>query len=69
MLSGGFVRQFGELADQFLKHRTHLRITDRVGVQVDVGELFGDEIQQPGLGEFVDLGVELEALEDVAHAG
>jgi hypothetical protein len=34
-------------------------------VQVDVGELLGDQIQQPGLGEPVDLGVELERLEDV----
>jgi hypothetical protein len=39
----------------------------RVGVQVDVGELLGDQVQQARLGQPVDLDVELEALEDVAH--
>ena len=41
-------------------------LTD-VRVQVDVGELLGDQIQQPGLVQPVDLGVEVEVLEDVAH--
>ena len=40
-----------------------------LGVEVDVGELLRDEVEQLGLGEAVDLGVELEALEDVAHGG
>jgi len=26
-------------------------------MEVDVGELFGDEVEQPGLGELVDLRV------------
>ena len=67
VLSGGLVGKFGELADQFLEDRAHLGIADGVGVEVDVGELLGDEVEQPGLGQPVDLGVELEALEDVAH--
>ena len=33
---GRLVGQLGELADEFLEHRTHLRIADRVRVQVDV---------------------------------
>ena len=69
VLSGGLVRELGELADQLLEDRAHLRVADDLGVQVDVGELLGDEVEQPGLGEPVDLGVELEALEDVAHGG
>ncbi|MDP2823101.1 MAG: hypothetical protein Q8O52_10565 [Sulfuritalea sp.] len=69
VLAGGLVRQLGELADQLLEHRAHLRIADGGGVEVDVGELFGDEVEQPGLGRLVDLGVKLEALEDVAHGG
>jgi hypothetical protein len=35
-------------------------------VQVDVGELLGDEVEQAGLGEAFELGEEVEALEDVA---
>jgi hypothetical protein len=47
----------------------HLRVAHHLGVQVDVRELLGDQVEQPGLGEPVDLRVELEALEDVAHRG
>ena len=39
------------------------------GVEVDVGELLGHQIKQLGLGQPVDLGVEFEALEDVADRG
>ena len=67
MFPGGFVGKFGELPDEFLEDRTHLRVGDDVGVEVDIGELFGDEIQEPGLGEPVDLRVEIKVLEDVAH--
>ena len=69
VLPGRLVGEFGELADQLLEHRAHLGVADDVGVQVDVGELLGHQVQQPGLGEPVDLGVEVEALEDVAHGG
>ena len=69
VLAGGLVGQFGELADQFLEDRAHLGVADGLGVQVDVGELLGDQIEQPGLGQAVDLGVEVEGLEDVAHGG
>jgi len=44
-----------------------LRVGNNVGVKVDIGELLGYEIQEPGLGESIDLGVEVEILEDVAH--
>lgn len=57
----------GELADQFLEHRTHLRVADDVRVEVDADELLGEEVEQPALRQPVDLRVEFEALEDVAH--
>jgi hypothetical protein len=60
VLPGGLVGEFGELADQFLEHGAHLRVADGLRVQVDVGELLGDQVQQPGLGQPVDLGVEVE---------
>jgi hypothetical protein len=67
VFAGGLVREFGEFADELLEHRAHLRVAHHVRVQVDVGELLGDEIQEAGLAQPVDLGVEVEALEDVAH--
>jgi hypothetical protein len=67
VLPGGLVGQFRELADQLLEHRAHLGIGDGVRVQVDIGELLRDHVQQAGLGQLVDLGVEVEALEDVTH--
>ena len=51
VLPGGLVGDFGELADQLLEHEAHLRVVDRVRVQVDAGELLGDLIEQVGLGE------------------
>ena len=51
------------------KTSAHLGVADDLGVQVDVGELLGHQVEQAGLGQPVDLGVELEALEDVAHGG
>ena len=49
VLSGGFVGKLGELADQLLEYQTQLSIADHLGVQVDGGELFGDQVEQPGL--------------------
>ena len=69
VLSGGLVGEFCELPDQFLEHRPHLGVADRVRVQVDTCKLLGHQIQQSGLGQSVDLGVEVEGLEDVPHGG
>jgi hypothetical protein len=60
VLSRRLVGDFGELPDQFLEDHPHLRVADGLRVQVDIRELFGYQIQQPGLGEPVDLGVELK---------
>lgn len=67
MLPGGFVRQFGKLADEFLEDEPHLRMADGFGMQIDVREFLGDEIQQPGLGEPVNLVVEVERFKDITH--
>lgn len=69
VLPGGLVGQLGELADQLLEDRAHLGVADGLRVQVDGGEFLGDEVEQSRLVEAVDLGVEVEALEDVAHGG
>lgn len=69
VLPGGFVRDFGELADQFLEDQAHAGVVHRARVQVDVGEFLGHQVEQVGLGQALDLGVEVEALEDVARRG
>jgi hypothetical protein len=43
--------------------------TDDVRLQVDVRELLGDEVEQVGLGQAVDLRRKVEVLEYVAHLG
>ena len=65
MLAGGLVGQFGEAADQLLEHMAHLCVVHPLRVQVDVGELLGHQVQQAGFGQPFDLGLEVEALEDV----
>ena len=67
VLPGGLIGKLGELADEFLEDRAHLRIAHDLGVEVDVGELFRDKVEQAGLRQLVDLRVKLEALEDVPH--
>ncbi len=69
MLTGSLVGKLGELADQLFKHVAHPGVVHAVRVQIDVGELLQHQIQQPGLGQALDLGVEVEALEDVARLG
>src|SRR5205807_1067317 len=69
VLSGGLVRNFGKLADQFLEYRAHLRITDHLGMQVDVGEFLRYQIEQSGFGQPVDLVLKIEGLEDVPDGG
>ena len=65
VFSGGLVGKFGEFTDQLLKDRPHLVVADHLGMQINPGELLCDLVKQAGLDEAVDLGVELEPLEDV----
>ena len=69
MLPGGLVGDFSELANQFLEHLSHLGIAHSIGMEVDGGELLGDLVQENGTSKPVDMGVEIEFLEDVAHGG
>ena len=65
VLTGGLVRQLRELADQFLVEVAHLDVRHDVGVQVDVGELADDLVQQVGPSQPVDLDAEVELVDDV----
>lgn len=49
------------------EHGAHRGVVVLAGMQVDVGELLGHPVQQVGLGKSLDVGVEVEALEDVAR--
>ena len=64
---GGFVRDFRELADQFLENQSHLGVGNGLGMKIDVDELFGDQIEQSGFAKSVDLGLELKSFEDVSY--
>ncbi len=66
VLAGRLVGQLREFADQLLEGQAHVVVVDLARMQIDAGELFGHPVEQPGLGEAVDLDVELEALKDVA---
>ena len=67
MLSGGLVGDFGELADQLLEDGAHLGIADRLGCRSIPANFSATWYSRPAVGEPIDLGVELEALEDVAN--
>ena len=66
VLAGGLVRQLGELADQLLVEVAHLDVADRVGMEIDLGDLRQDEVEELRPVEPPDLGVEVELLDDVA---
>ncbi len=67
VLSGRFVRKLRELADQLLEDVAHFRVADLAGMEVDVGELLGDLIEQLRFRQPLNLSVEIEPLENVAH--
>lgn len=69
VLPGGLVRGLRELADQLLEQVSHLGVADRVGVQVDLGELLYDDQQPVLLRQRGDLVVEPEPVEDVDVLG
>ena len=50
VLTGRLVGEFREAADQLLVEVAHLQVRDRVGVEVDLGELRHDEVQQVRAG-------------------
>jgi hypothetical protein len=44
-----------------------LGVINGVRVQVDIGEFLGNQVEQAGLGQTFNLGIEVEALEAVAR--
>ncbi len=69
VLPGGLVALLGELADQLLEDVPHLQVGDAVGVEVHRRELLHDQVQDVGLVEPLDLGLEAEVVDDVAGVG
>ncbi|TLD46543.1 MAG: hypothetical protein FAZ92_01169 [Accumulibacter sp.] len=66
VVAGGLVGEFVEAADEVLEDEPHLLVGHRVRVQVHVAELGDDEVEDVRLAHPLDLGFELEELEDVA---
>ena len=69
MVARGLVRKLIEPADEILEEESHLLVRDPVGVQVHVAELRDHEVQDIALLHLLDLGLELEELEDAADVG
>src|SRR5215211_927449 len=57
-----------ESADEVFEHLTHLVVLDSIGVEIDFCEFRDDQVQTVGLLQSVDLGIEVETIEDVTHA-
>ena len=68
VLARRLVGEFREPPDQLLEDVAHLQVGDGVGVQVDVGELADDQVEEVRLVQPGDLGVEVELLDDVSRA-
>ena len=69
VIARGLIGKFIEAADQVLEDEPHLLVGDAVWVQVDIGELRDDEIEDVRLAHLLDLGLKLKVLEDAAHVG
>ena len=67
VVARGLVGQFVEAADEVLEDEPHLLVRHRVRVQVHVAELGDDEVEDVRLAHPLDLVLELEEVEDVAH--
>ena len=67
VIARGLVGQFVEAADEVLEDEPHLLVRYRVRVQVDIAELPDDEVQDICLAHPLDLVLELEEVENVAH--
>ena len=69
VVAGCLVGLLGELADELFKDGAHGFVRDDVGVEIDLRELLGDEVEEVGLRQAGDLRGELEAVEDVFDVG
>ena len=59
----------GEAADDFLEHVAHGHVVDRLGVEVELGELTDDAGELGALPHLLDLLVKLEVGEDLLDVG
>ncbi len=62
---GGDRGQLGEPTDQLLIEVAHLDVADRVGMEIDLGDLGQNEIEELRPVQPPDLGVEVELLDDI----
>jgi len=67
MLSGGLVGQLGKLADQLFKHQPHLAVVNRFRMQIYLGKLFGNDIQQAAFCKAIHLGLKIETFKYIPY--
>ncbi|MNO88725.1 hypothetical protein D3C76_801870 [compost metagenome] len=68
-MPGVVVGGFGELADQVLENQPHLMVADILRVQVDSGELLGDQIEQIPFLKLLQPTIESKVLKHLARVG
>ncbi len=69
VLTRRLVGELGEPTDELLVEVAHLEVRHLVWVEIDLGELGHDQVEQVGPVEPGDLGVEVELVEDVSGPG
>ena len=70
VVARGLVGKLVEAADQVLEDEPHLLVRHPVRVQIDAAELRDDHVEDVRFAHLLDLGLELEVLdEDAAHVG
>ncbi|MNO72219.1 hypothetical protein D3C76_631600 [compost metagenome] len=65
MFTGGFVGAFRKAADQLFKHQTHVVVVYRFRGEIHVGEGANYLVEQIGIFQQVDAGIEVEVFEDL----
>jgi hypothetical protein len=65
VVAGGLVGEFVEAADEVLEDEPHLLVRHEFGCRSTSAELGDDEVEDVRLAHLLDLGLELEEVEDV----
>ena len=68
VLTRGFIADFSKFANELFKHQAHLHVAHALRVQINLGKLFCDLVEQTSFGQALNLNVELKALKHIAHS-
>ena len=66
---GCLVGEFGKLSDEFFKDKAHLVIVHPVRVQVYLGKLFRNQIEQAVFMQAFHMGIKVKAFKNISGVG